>query len=91
MNSEINEPTLRLLAGIMDIQKVMASVLIVQGSLDRDALEYGLEVRLRTLPEGSLESGPLLLLLQHLRPDTTPPEKPRPEWLRVIDGGKPMK
>jgi hypothetical protein len=83
MDKSIDEATLRLVTGMLQTMQVMIIALEAPGGFDRRVLAYATESRLNHYPANALESLPLAMMLQFLRPD----DPPRPV-LRLIQGGK---
>lgn len=79
----IDPATAELTLGMMNVIECIIVSLESNGSLNRDALVYMAENRLRALPDDELRSLPLALLMKFLRP-----ESPPLPTLKLIPGGK---
>ena len=79
----IEDTTLQLVGGMMDVVTSLVITLEAQGALNREALAYVIERRLEDSPPDALSAAPMAILYQWLRPS----EPPRPQ-LRLIQGGK---
>lgn len=83
MNKTIDESTVRLTAGMLQVIECIILALESTGQLNRDALEYAVEHRLKALPDDDLQSLPLAMLMKFLQPDF-----PQSPVLKLIRGGK---
>lgn len=77
----VDEPLLRLTAGMLQAMQCLILALESSGSLDRQRLEFLVDGRMGSLPEDDLSSVPLAMLAQFLRPHDPPPP-----ILRLVKG-----
>lgn len=83
MKNEIDDNTLRLVGGLIDVITSLVMTLEAHGVMDRESLAYIISRRLDEADPDALEAAPMAVLLNWLRPQ----EPPRPQ-LRLIRGGK---
>lgn len=83
MKPILEDSTLQLVGGMIDVVTTLIVTLEAQGALDRQALAYAVERTLDARNPDDLSAAPLAVLLQWLRPS----EPPRPQ-LRLIRGGR---
>ena len=83
MKKHIEESTVRLTAGILELLQTMTLAMEAQGAIDRPILTYAIETRLAQHTNDELDAVPLAMMLRFLRP-----ESPPHPTLRLIQGGK---
>jgi len=81
MEKIVDEPLLKITAGMAKVIHCLVTVLVPAGSLDHMKLEVLAQALYDQLPADDLESIPLALLLRHLRPNDPPPPV-----LRLVKG-----
>jgi hypothetical protein len=83
MKPILEDSTLQLVGGMIDVVKAVIATLEAQGVLDRQALAYAVDRILQDRDPDDLTAAPLAALLHWLRPS----DPPRPQ-LRLIRGGR---
>lgn len=83
MENSIDEATARLVTGITEAIECLILALESTGSLNRPALEYVLESRLKALGDDALEGVPLALIWAFLHP-----QEPKRPVLRLVLTGE---
>ncbi len=73
MEKHVDESVVRITAGLLQTIQCLVVALEATQSLNREALEFAVEARLRALPDDDLTAVPLAMLAQFLRPNDPPP------------------